>query len=286
MGEKNKLTGWPDPWAPMDRETAGALAGVSKATIGKIAIAIARGECVPNVRDSRALAVGRLFADEDSGTTSGKVSADLVYRALKIDPETLGGPFIKAEKKPPKGKPRKRNVVPDAASLASMDTETLTKGLAETIHQARAASGGRVPWEKLKAIADTLIARGVRVQAVVHGYPVDRLDLAKCRRFGVLGVFLAHAEPTDLWPFVLPARSRRPVDLFSASADDIMYGQLIGLTLKDWLGLMAAALVDEKRQERSESDAELLFATVQPAAGDAFNSNGASDGTNEPGTSV
>jgi len=276
MGSKNQLTGWPDPWAPINKATAGALIGVSKDTIERIAGAIARGEPIPKVRNPKAIEIGRIFADEDAGTTTSTVSALHVYRVLTIDPKTLDGPFIKAKEKPQNGNRRKRSVVSDQTVLGGMSDTDLRAQLNSVVARARAAVGGRVPWAELKALADALSARGLPPGGVVHGQPIARIDLKKCETWGFVGVFLAQAEPADLWPFVLPARSRRPVDLFSASSDDIKYGQLIGLTVEEWLALMAAALANERRQERSESEAEFLKAAVQPVAGNASNSNEAS----------
>lgn len=275
MGKKIEPTGWPAPWAPIDKANAGAMIKVSADTIERVARAVARGEPVPKVREPKALAVGRLFADAESGTVSRTVSAVLVYRVIKVNPKTLKGPFIEAtaKKKPPKGKRRNRNVVPSEESLSNLSIDELNKELAKAVQQVRASSGGKVPWRRLKAVADTLTARGLPPQGVLHGQTLSRIDLSKCETWGFVGVFMAQAEPTDLWPFVLPAQSRRPVDLFSASADDIKHGQLIGLTVEEWVELMAAALADERRQERSESEAEFLKAAVQPAAENTSNSN-------------
>lgn len=255
------MTGWPDPWAPLNKAMAAALIGVSKDTIERVAGAIERGEAIPKVRNPQALTIGKLFADEGEGST---ILAERIYRALKIDPHTLSGPFMPPPSpRPAAENPRKRNVVPNDATLGRMSDNELRGQLSEVVTRARASDGGRVPWHLIKAIADALAARGQPPGGLLHGQPLARIDLKKCETWGFVGGFAAQAELGDLWPFVLPLRGGRPADLLAASIDDIKYGQLVALTLEEWLMMLSQVLATEKAMAATELDANLLSIGVK-----------------------
>lgn len=245
-----KLQGWPDPWSPIDKATAGAMIGVSRDTIERTTAVIAAGNAPPKVRNPLVIPVAEIFADEEPGSP---VIAVRIYRVLKIDPTTLAGPFITpAAPAAPAASAQKPGAVPSSGQLQSMSDQNLGTELSNTIAHARSMQGGRVPWRRIKALADELSRRNKPPAGMLHGQPLARIDLDKVETWGFVGVFAATAEPGDLWPFVLPPNGRRPVDLLSASSDDIRYGAIVALTLEEWASLLAEAIAEMRRIEAAE----------------------------------
>lgn len=253
MAAATKLKGWPDPWSPIDKATAGALIGVSRDTIERVAKRVRDGEPLPKVRKPLAIPIGKLFGEEEPGSP---VLAERIYKVLKVNPAKLSGPIIKppaARAAPAAPKP---GAVPSQAELDGMSDTDLAKVLSSTVAKARAQDGGRVPWRRIKVIAEELSARNRPPGGMLHGQPIANIDLDKVETWGFLGVFAARAEPGDLWPFVLPPNGERPIDLLSALDDDIRYGTIVALSLEKWLDLMinavkAKILIIERDREQS-----------------------------------
>lgn len=258
MTASKQLSGWPDPWSPIDKATAAALIGVSRDTIERVVRRIAAGEAPPKVRNPLAMTVGKLFAEEEPGSP---LLAARIYEALKIDPALLAGPFnpppaARAARSAP---PKKPGAVPSQSELAAMADHELATILSETFNRARGMDGGRVPWGRIKALADELSQRGRPPSGAIHGQILARIDLNKVETWGFVGNFAAQAEPGDLWPFVLPLKGGRPVDLLSASSDDIRYGTIVALTLEEWMSLLAEAIAEMRRIEAAEKLEREIF---------------------------
>lgn len=258
MKAPKKLSGWPDPWSPIDKATAAALIGVSRDTIERVASRIAAGEAPPKVRNPLAMTVGKLFAEEEPGSP---ILAARIYAVLKIDPATLAGPFIEtpAARAAPAASAKKPGAVPSQSELAAMADHELATALNETVIRARGMDGGRVPWGRMKALADELSQRGRPPSGAIHGQILARIDLNKVETWGFVGNFAAQAEPGDLWPFVLPLKGGRPVDLLSASSDDIRYGTIVALTLEEWASLLAEAIAEKRRIEAAKKVEKEIF---------------------------
>lgn len=243
MAASKKLTGWPDPWSPIDMGTAGALIGVSPDTIGRVAKRVAAGEKLPRVRNPLAIPVGTLFGEESPGSP---ILAERIYKMLKINPEQLTGPFITLPAARAAGTPStpRRGVVPTQNDLAAKSDADLAGQLSQAVSKARGMDG-RVPWKKIKSLADELTRRNKPPGGMIHGQPLANIDLKKVETWGFVGVFAAQAKPADYWPFVLPVKGGRPVDLFSASEKEIRCGYFVALTLEEWVILLQQALAQE-----------------------------------------
>lgn len=263
MAAAKQLKGWPDPWSPIDKATAGALIGVSRDTIERIAKRVRDGEPLPKVRKPLAIPIGKLFGEEEPGSP---VLAERIYEVLKVNPKTLTGPIIKppaARAAPAAPKP---GAVPSQAELDGMSDTDLAKVLSSTVAKARAQEGGRVPWRRIKALADELSKRNRPPGGVLHGQPIANIDLNKVETWGFVGVFAARAEPGDLWPFVLPPNGGRPVDLLSATADEIKYGTLLAMTLESWTNLLAHVIALEKANIEKGHEREAILSETEKGA--------------------
>lgn len=243
MAARKKLKGWPDPWSPIDKATAAALIGVSRDTIERVASRVAAGEELPKVRNPLAIPVGKLFGEEEPGSP---VLAERIYKVLKVNPATLTGPVIAPPAARAAPAAKKPGAVPSPAELKGMSDTDLADALSNTITKATGLDGGRVPWRRIKVIAEELSARNRPPGGMLHGQPIANIDLDKVETWGFLGVFAARAEHGDLWPFVLPPNNGRPVDLLSAGLIDIRYGALVALTLNEWINLLMSAMANEQ----------------------------------------
>lgn len=259
MAAATKLEGWPDPWSPIDKATAAALIGVSRDTIERVASRVAAGEDLPKVRNPLAIPVGKLFGEEEPGSP---VLAERIYKVLKVNPTTLTGPVIAPPVARMTSAAPKPGAVPSQAELDEMSDTDLAKVLSSTVAKARAQDGGRVPWRRIKVIAEELSARNRPPGGMLHGQPIANIDLDKVETWGFLGIFAARGEPGDLWPFLLPPNEGRPIDLLSASEDDIIYGTFVALTLDEWISILAKEIMAQKSAANSRFEqARILGAT-------------------------
>lgn len=239
MAARTKPDGWYHPSTPLDAEMAGAFIDVSGFTINKVVRRLAKGDPPPKVHNPLTIKLAELFAPTGVGST---VPAMKVYAVLGIDPNMLNGPFIVVE--PPKRDRKPKRVRHKAASseqLAAMSVEELREKLNEVV--ARANAGGREPLAEVTAIYKALHAHGVPLSGRVFQRNVA--DLIKFDTWGSFGEFAARALPDDLWPFVFPGIDNRPVDLLSASEDEIRYGRLAVLSLEEWVGLIQHSITRE-----------------------------------------
>ena len=212
MAAAGKLTGWPDPWSPIDKATAGTLIGVSRDTMERVTKRIAEGGPLPTVRKPVVLDVCRIFAGESQGNP---VLAQRIYEVLKVNFATLSGPFIQPVASKPSVTPKKKpGAVPSQAELSAMSDAELAKALKEAVERVfKREQGGRVPMGRVKAIADELTRkRGKPPGGMVQGQPLANIDLSKVETWGFVGVFAAQAMPGDLWPFVLRPNGGKPID--------------------------------------------------------------------------
>lgn len=257
MAAATKLEGWPDPWSPIDKATAGALIGVSRDTIERVAKRVRDGEPLPKVRKPLAIPIGKLFGEEEPGSP---VLAERIYKVLKVNPAKLSGPIIKppaASAAPAAPKP---GAVPSQAELDGMSDTDLATVLTNTVAKARAQDGGRVPWRRIKAIAEELSARNRPPGGMLHGQPIANIDLDKVETWGFLGVFAARAAPEDLWPFVQPPNGGRPIDLTSATKDEIRNGFLVAISLANWLNALTEIVIGEKEANAAKAIEKDIYA--------------------------
>lgn len=260
MAAAKQLKGWPDPWSPIDKATAAALIGVSRDTIERIASRVATGEPLPKVRNPLAIPVGKLFGEEEPGSP---VLAERIYKVLKVNPATLTGPVIAPPAARAAPAAKKPGAVPSPSQLKGMSDIALAKTLGSTVAKARGLDGGRVPWRRIKAIAEELSARNKPPGGMLHGQPIANIDLKKVETWGFVGVFAARAEPGDLWPFVLLPNGGRPVDLLSANKDEIRGGLLVALSLANWLNLLTRIV----RDDESAGSANLIQDDIYKTSG-------------------
>lgn len=102
-------------------------------------------------------------------------------------------------------------------------------------------------------------------QIVVRGLSIERMK-RDSTLFSTIGDFLS-ASPQgsgQTWLFVRVAGGR-PVDLLTASTDEIEQGILEALTLEEYLEAMAGALADERSREaalREQAEIEVDLAAM------------------------
>jgi len=266
MSTQESLSGWPDPWSPLSKETAGKLINVSADTIQRAVNVITNGEPpkrangeAPKRVKPQVLKIAKLFAEAGTG---GTVNASLVYDVLGVEWRKIVGPIVKPPIKIVAAKPRSaRQTVLTEKVMAVMTDGQLQAKLSGELDRVR--GGGRIPWKAIKALADELSARGKPPGGALGGQPIARIDLSKCETWGFVGVFAAQAEPGDLWPFILPLQGWRPVDLFSATEDDIKYGYFVALTLEEWTTKLSEAIHKEKQAAETISEAEEIERVVK-----------------------
>lgn len=150
----------------------------------------------------------------------------------------------------------------EAARMRELSDDNLAALLRSAIDDLR-ESNTAAHRERIEAAVAAMRRRKMDVpQIVVRGLSIERMK-RDSTLFSTIGDFLS-ASPQgsgQTWLFVRVAGGR-PVDLLTASADEIEQGVLEAMTLEEYLDAMAIALADERAmavalREQAEIEADL-----------------------------
>jgi hypothetical protein len=236
------------------------MIGVSRDTIERARDELLKNPTTtPKTRTPQAAILGGLFAQAGKG---GVVIAASVYAALNLTPTALS--MLPIPSAPAPKAPKGTSATPRAATVTAEGLEAwpdkkLDDEFDQTVTKARADTGGRIPWARIKAIANELGKRLRPPSGMLHGQPLARIDLSRCEFLGSLGGLLRNGNQSDLWPFILPREGKqRPIDLLDATAADFHLGELVLLTLPEWYALLGEALSEERCIEHGLNEAQAL----------------------------
>ena len=249
---------------------AAVMLAVSARTLERTIAALERGE-TPQSHKHGVLIASQLFVE--ASRVPKDVHAGELYKSLglQLKPEELIAiePITWPEALARKVRARKAVITSD--KLPSLDEANPPSNEAKQsvkdllwgiVYEAQNGSTGKIPWKQIKLLADWLTKAGIPPQGKLEGVSIANIDLAKVRSFGSLGNFLARAELSDVWPFILPTIDSRPVDLLSANKEEITYGLIVYLTIKQWMTYTQSAIAIEKAIADADAEAQALGSLI------------------------
>ena len=229
------LTAWPAPDDMQSLGEAALIAETSRQTLERICNALtANPRARPKARNPQHIEVARLYANPAIGTT-GTVQAGKIYGAMNMDislMHTMQLPKAKAKIGQPKA---------TAKATSPQTYGELMKVFGQTVARARDRDGP-IPSRKIRDLYDRIAEVGPPPQGVLGGSPFHRIG-----RFVSLGDFMHRASAEDRWPFILPHKQTRPIDLLSATPSDWRRGELALLTMEEWHVKQAEGLAVESK---------------------------------------
>lgn len=153
----------------------------------------------------------------------------------------------------------------EAARMRELSDDNLAALLRSAIEDLR-ESNTAAHRERIEAAVAAMRRRKMDVpKIVVRGLSIERMK-RDSTLFSTIGDFLS-ASPQgsgQTWLFVRIAGGR-PVDLLTASADEIEHGVLEALTLEEYLDAMCSTFADERSREaalREQSEIEAFLANT------------------------
>lgn len=246
------------------------MLAVSARTLERTMAALEKGE-TPKSHKHGVLIASQLFVE--ASRVPKDVHAGDLYKSLglQLKPEELIAiePITWPEASARKVRARKAVITSD--KLPSLDEanppsneakQSVKDMLWGKVKEAKNGSTGKIPWKQIKLLADWLTKAGMPPQGKLEGVSIANIDLAKVRSFGSLGNFLARAELSDVWPFILPTVDSRPVDLLSANKQEITYGFIVYLTIKQWMTYTQSAIAIEKAIADADAEAQALGSSI------------------------
>lgn len=250
----------------MSLSEVAACSGISYDTLLR-AVKAADSHVDRKFKNPQAARIGLIFSELGGATV--RVLASKILPVFGGEPEgpPAGSPDGAAEdSKPARGEPdeaegsgpqkpaRDRFGKKEAVRMRSLPEKSLAALLRSAVKDLGEANTA-ARRERLEAAVDAMKRRGLDVpQIVVRGVSIERMrrDLVL---FADLGSFLAGSPPGSgqRWLFVR-SRSGRPVDLFSASEDELALDLLEALTVDAYLEAFRAALSDERAAAAAETE--------------------------------
>lgn len=174
------------------------------------------------------------------------------------DPSTLGDPAGSRDRFGKKEATRMRELSDDNLAV-------LLRSAIDALRESNTAANR----ERIEAAVAAMHRRKMDVpQIVVRGLSIERLR-RDSNLFTTIGDFLSASPPGSgkTWLFVRVAGGR-PVDLLTASQDELSRGQLKALTIEQYLEALAGALADERAMEVAlweEAEIEAFLADAPSA---------------------
>lgn len=247
---KPDKTTYPDPATLIGQRAAAGIIGCSVDTLSKRIRDVGSRSPKQHVE-----AVAALF--RRMGGTKAMPPAAMVYDAAGIDLETLRrygveiDPCQPAPEKP-EGSKKSKRWRPTKENLAPLEAMPDAR-LRGELDAALGVATGKAPGMTMAAaIVKILLDRGYPLQGNFKGIPLARLRADSLIRFGDVGTWMAEGG-SEPWPFIIPDGGGRPVDILSATEEQIASGTFAELDLRGLLDALSSTLsIERVTRERPE----------------------------------